>query len=394
MTVLDRPHNENSGAGTMGKCRMDRRTLLAASGAALIAGPARAAGSEPGWNVPGLEKAAAQLQSWVADGRVAGACLLVRQRSKSGARQFARNYGTARGPEPIFLLASITKPMTAAAVMTLVDAGELSLDDTVTKFFPQFKGEGREGITLRHCLTHTGGLPDMLPDDEMLREKHAGLTDFRDGAFKAPLKFKPGTGYSYSSMGILISSQIAQKITGVPFPKFIDQKIFKPLGMTRTSLGLMGRPNSQTVPSQAAPAMTDAGKKSWPSWNWNSPYWRNLGAPWGGALGPAVDIGRFYNEFLLKRGTILKPETEALMITNQSPPGVKPSGLGFDLPPSVGAKSCGPRTFGHNGSTGTLSWCDPDTGTICVVLTTLYAAAVRPHPTRLVSELVGEAVKA
>ena len=108
---------------------------------------------------------------------------------------------------------------------------------------------------------------------------------------------------------------------------FIAAKVFRPLGMTRTSMGLMGLPKSRTVPSQAAPAQTEAGKKSWPDWNWNSDYWRNLGAPWGGALGPAVDIGRFYEEFLLKRGTILKPETEALMIANQSPPGVKASGL-------------------------------------------------------------------
>jgi len=366
---------------------MDRRTLLTAAGAAMIAGPARAA-----WREPDLEKAAARMQSWVADGRVQGASVLVRQRNKAGAHLFSRNYGTATGPEPIFLLASITKPMTAAAVMTLVDAGKLSLDDHVTKFFPQFTGGGRGQITLRHCLTHTGGLPDMLPDDEMLRQKHATLTDFRDGAFKAPLKFKPGTSYSYSSMGILIASLIAQKISGVLFAKFIADKVFRPLGMTRTSMGLMGLPKNQTVPSQAAPAVTAAGKESWHDWNWNSDYWRGLGAPWGGALGPAVDIGRFYEEFLLKRGTILKPETEALMIANQSPPGVKASGLGFDLPPSVGARSCGPATFGHNGSTGTLSWCDPGTGTICVVLTSLYAAAVRPHPTRLVSELVAQAV--
>ena len=367
---------------------MDRRTLLTAAGAAMIAGPARA-----GWSKPGLDKAAAEMKAWVDDGRVQGASVLVRQRGGSGARQFAVNYGTATGPEPIFLLASITKPMTAAAVMTLVDAGELSLDDTVTKFFPQFKGDGREAITLRHCLTHTGGLPDMLADDEMLRQNHATLEDFRDGAFKAPLLFKPGTKYSYSSMGILISAQITEKLTGVKFTRYIDQKIFKPLGMTRTSLGLMGRPKNQTVASQAAPAQTAAGKKSWPDWNWNSDYWRNLGAPWGGALGPAVDVARFLEEFQFARGVILKPATEKLMITNQSPPGVqRASGLGFDLAPKVGAKTCGPKTFGHNGSTGTLSWCDPGTGTVCVVLTSLYAAAVRPHPTRLVSELVGQAV--
>ena len=88
----------------------------------------------------------------------------------------------------------------------------------------------------------------------------------------------------------------------------------------------------------------------------------------------------------------MKAANEKLMITNQSPPGVKASGLGFDLPPSVGAPACGPRTFGHNGSTGTYSWADPDTGTICIVLTSLYEAAVRPHPSHLVGDLVAQAV--
>jgi len=372
---------------------MNRREILKTTGAAMIAsqlpvqGAVAAAG---GWDRAKLEQAASVMQGWIADGRVQGASILVTQ----GQRQFARNFGTAKGTEPVFLLASITKPMTAAAVMTLVDEGKLSLDDKVVKFFPSFTGEGRETITVRNLLTHTGGLPDMLADDELLREKHASLADYREGALKAPLKFPPGTKYSYASMGILLSSEIAQKITGKPIADIVEERVFKPLDMRRTGYGLRGRANSTTVASQAAPAMTEAGKKSWDSWSWNSEYWRNLGAPWGGALGSAADIARFYREFLEQRGAILKPATEALMITNQSPAGVKPSGLGFDLPPSVGSPACGARTFGHNGSTGTLSWADPDSGTICVVLTTLYEAAVRPHPTHLVSDLVAQAVVA
>jgi CubicO group peptidase (beta-lactamase class C family) len=365
---------------------MNRRDILKATGATMIASslPAQAAT----WDKAKLEQAAKLMDGWIADGRVQGASILVTQ----GSLQFARNFGTAKGSEPVFLLASITKPMTAAAVMTLVDAGQLSLDDKVVTFFPAFTGEGRETITVRHILTHTGGLPDMLGDDEMMREHHAPLSDYREGAIKAPLKFPPGTKYSYASMGILLSSEIAQKITGKPIADIMDERVFRPLGMRRTGYGLRGRANTTTVASQAAPAMTEAGKKSWGSWNWNSAYWRNLGAPWGGALGSAADVNRFYREFLDKRGSILKPATEQMMIVNQSPPGVKPSGLGFDLPPSVGAPACGPRTFGHNGSTGTLSWADPDTGTICVVLTTLYASAVRPHPMTLVSDLVAQAV--
>jgi CubicO group peptidase (beta-lactamase class C family) len=363
---------------------MKRRAFLMAGASLAAPGMARAAG----WNTAKIETAADVMNAWVKDGRVAGATILVTQ----GSQRFTRNFGTATGNDPVFLLASITKPMTAAAVMTLVDAGALRLDDKVVKFFPQFTGEGREAITIRHCLTHTGGLPDMLADDEALRARRATLADYRDGAFRAPLKFKPGSSYSYSSMGILLSAEIAQKITGTPFDKFVEAKLFEPLGMSKTSFGLRGRTKASTVASQAAPAMTPDGKRTWQNWNWNSDYWRNLGAPWGGALGPASDIARFYDEFIAQRGRILKPATERLMITNQSPAGVKASGLGFDLPPSVGAPMCGPRTFGHNGSTGTLSWADPDSGAICIILTTLYAAAVKPHPMQLASNLIGQAV--
>jgi CubicO group peptidase (beta-lactamase class C family) len=367
---------------------MNRRDILKATGATMIAGPLSAQAATENWDKSRLEQAAGVMADWIKDGRVEGASILVTQ----GSRQFARNFGTAKGTEPVFLLASITKPMTAAAVMTLVDSGQLSLDDTVVKFFPSFTGEGRETITIRNLLTHTAGLPDMLANDEMLRQQHARLSEYREGALKAPLKFKPGTSYSYASMGILLSSEIAQKITGKPIADIVDERVFRPLGMRRTGFGLRSRANATTVPSQAAPAMTEEGKKSWNEWNWNSSYWRNLGAPWGGALGSAADINRFYREFLEQRGTIMKPANEQLMITNQSPPGVKASGLGFDLPPGAGAPACGARTFGHNGSTGTYSWADPDTGTICVVLTSLYEAAVRPHPTHLVGDLVAQAV--
>jgi CubicO group peptidase (beta-lactamase class C family) len=203
---------------------MNRREILITTGAAMIATQLPAQGAVAatgGWDRTKLEQAASVMQGWIADGRVQGASILVTQ----GQRQFVRNFGTAKGTEPVFLLASITKPMTAAAVMSLVDEGKLSLDDKVVKFFPAFTGEGREAITVRNLLTHTGGLPDMLADDESMRERHAPLSDYREGALKAPLKFPPGTKYSYASMGILLSSEIAQKITGKPIADIVEERV-------------------------------------------------------------------------------------------------------------------------------------------------------------------------
>src|SRR5437899_3098082 len=113
MGVLGRAHN--SGAN-----RMNRRNMLKATGATMIASPLSAHAAAGSWDRAKLDQAAGLMESWIADGRVQGASILVTQ----GARQFARNLGTAKGAEPVFLLASITKPMTAAAVMTLVDAGQ------------------------------------------------------------------------------------------------------------------------------------------------------------------------------------------------------------------------------------------------------------------------------
>lgn len=343
------------------------------------------------WDTAKLERAAGLMDRWIADGRVHAASILVTQRTD---RRFARNFGAALGTEPVFLLASITKPMTTAVVMTLVDEGKLSLDDLVTSFFPAFTGDGRDQVTVRHLLTHTGGLPDMLADDESLRARHAPLSEFRDGALREPLLFAPGSHYSYASMGTLLSSEIAEQITGKPIAQLAEERLFAPLKMNRTALGLRGRADADTVASQAAPALTESGQASWASWNWNSAYWRALGAPWGGALGSAADVARFCDEFLFTRGRILPTETEKLMVINNSPEGVQPSGLGFDLPPAIGSPACGPATFGHNGSTGTLSWADPGTGTICVVLTSLYFGALSPHPMQLVSDLIAEAVAA
>ena len=133
-----------------------------------------------------------------------------------------KSFGASSSVDDIFLLASISKPMSAAALMTLYDQGEFRLDDPVRKFVPEFSGGARDKITVRQLLTHVSGLPDQLPENQSLRRRHAKLSEFVDRAIRTPLLFAPGSQYKYSSMAILLASEMAQW-----FVENIDQVAFR-----------------------------------------------------------------------------------------------------------------------------------------------------------------------
>lgn len=147
-------------------------------------------------------KAATQLiQEQVESGLVGAAALLVAHNGKIEVEQGFGSLSRKAGAKPcrsdsIFLVASISKPVTAMAVMRLVDQGRIGLDDPAQKYLPEFKGDGRERITVRNLLNHTSGLPDMLPDNIELRRRHAPLKEFVAGALRTPLMFPPGTRVS------------------------------------------------------------------------------------------------------------------------------------------------------------------------------------------------------
>lgn len=307
------------------------------------------------------------------------ACLAVRQ----GGVKRIHAKGPKQGAEEVFLLASITKPMTACGAMKLVDAGELSLADPVKKFVPEFRGGDRDLVTVKHLLTHTSGLPDMLPENEQLRARHAPLADFTAGACRTPLLFKPGAKCQYQSMGILLAAEIVERITQVPFREFLDRVLFRPLAMNDTSLGLGGRRIRDTAQCQVT------GNDSW---NWNSPYWRNLGAPWGGAHATASDILKFLDYFIKPDARVLKTETARAMIQDQNKGLNDQWGIGWAVKRSRVGKACSDRAFGHSGSTGTMSWGDPASGTSFVLLTTKPAEQSRDNLLVPVSDAISEAV--
>ena len=336
-----------------------------------------------------IEQAGALIEKHTASGEITYAAVLIRQ---AGQDLLRRGYGKAKNPDTVFLLASITKPMTTTGFMVLVDRGQVSLSDPVRKFIPEFTGGDRDQVLVRHLLTHSSGLPDMLPENVELRKRHAPLKDFVAGTCRVPLLFKPGTQVKYQSMGILLLAEIAERITKMRFRDFLRKEVFLPLGMTQTALGLGQHKIAETAECQFATDAQYPWAKQKTDYDWNSPYWRDLGAPWGGAHSTVSDVTRLLDCFLKPDGRVLKPATAKAMVTVQAPLLNEPWGLGWMMKPGTFGKACSPQTFGHYGATGTVAWADPRTQTTCVLLTTKPASSSRTGALGPVSDLVAEAV--
>jgi CubicO group peptidase (beta-lactamase class C family) len=363
---------------------MRRRTFLGTALAVANASPLFAALRGGRW-----EDAAEVLERATAAKQVDAAVLHVAQRNES----FTRHLGKAASDHAMFILGSISKPICVTAVMTLFDQGKFQLDERVKKFLPAFTGDGRDAVTIRHLLTHVSGLPDQLANNNELRKQHAPLTAFAGQAMRARLDFAPGARYQYSSMGILLATRVAEFISGSDILALVDRTVFKPLGMMHSAQGLGRFKLEEMVPCQMEGAAPESGggDPQARGWDWNSPYWRRLGAPWGGTHASAPDLATFLGEFLGAGGKVVKPATAQLMTRNHNPAGFTPRGLGFGVGKESGSPGCSERTFGHTGSTGTLCWADSASETICVVLTSLPRRAAQRHPRELAAERVAAA---
>lgn len=142
--------------------------------------------------------------------------------------------------DTIFQLASISKHFTATAVMLVVRKGLMSLDDHVTKFFPELSAY--EGVTVRHLLTHTSGIPDYFDDmdwffkiwkDEHRVPVNDEIINFLCETEEKPY-FAPGEGLEYSNTGYNILALLVERLSGVPYEEFLQKNIFEPAGMTST----------------------------------------------------------------------------------------------------------------------------------------------------------------
>jgi CubicO group peptidase (beta-lactamase class C family) len=363
--------------------QMTRRRFLAVAGVAtgvtgatVAASPVAAHGADL---ASAFDEASRLIRTQTDSGEVTAAVLQVRR----AGQDLSRAFGAARVDTP-FLIASPTKPMTASAVLWFRDRRELTLDDPVKKYLPAFQGVDREAVTIRHLLTHTSGLPDMLPDNTELRRQHAPLSEFVARTCRTPLLFQPGAKVSYQSMGILLAAAIVEKVSGEPMPGFVARTLFAPLRMPRTSFGLGDRRIDETAQCQVP-----AAERS--DWDWNSAYWRTLASPWGGAHATASDLATFLDAFASPSDSVLSAATTREMRAIQTGALRPRFGLGWQREPGAFGSTCSADTFGHSGSTGTTIWHDPATATTCVVLTTRPATESRSRLLVPVSEIIGRA---
>ncbi len=363
--------------------------------------PSYSAPIEAGLSEERWSSACELLASFCEDGTISSAALVAGRGSAIIQPQLFGKQ-SLNGEEPLrddamFLVASITKPIVASAALLLVERGLLTLSGKVTDYIPEFGKNGKNTVRIRHLLTHTSGLPDMLPDNVDLRIKHAPLSAFVEGTCDVALDFPAGFGVRYQSMGFAILGEIIQRASGVPCADFVRRELFEPLGMVDSWLGLPDDAfdgDSPAVDRVSEVLVSD--EMVGADWNWNGRYWQQLGAPWGGLITTTTDLARFCQMMLGQPANgvqVLSPATIRVATRNQlemmaDVPEVdrrtRPWGLGWRLNwPAHSANFgdfMGSRTYGHWGATGTVLWIDPDQNSFAVLLTT---KPQEPHGTWL-----------
>lgn len=289
-------------------------------------------------------------------------------------------------PNTLFSVASITKPIVAMTAMRLLEEGFLTLGEKVTHILPEFRGAGRQNIRVSQLLSHTSGLPDLTPNDRELREQNAPLSEFYAAACRADLLFPPGDSVRYSSCGFSVLAEVLARVSGESLPQLVKNFLLDPLEMRRTALGV---PSEWLTSSEMAFAhiRVPPDQEEGDSWNWNSTYWRTLGAPWGGLVSTLADLTAFA-QLMLNKGLnsgkpILSPASVKLSTSSQleaesdlaeAHRRTRPWGLGWKLRGPAQTAYFGdftsPETYGHWGATGTLLWIDPRHNCFVVILST------------------------
>lgn len=179
------------------------------------------------------------IDSYYSEGLFNGAVLVAKNNSVIYKKAFGianREWDVPMSIDTKFKIGSISKSFTASIILQLVDSGLVSLNDKISKYLPDYKGIGRDVITIHQLLTHTSGIMNSLTaEEEAKKEKQFhSLIDLKKYTENEELKFDPGTGFCYSNFGYSILALIAETVTNKPFPELLEDRIFKPAGMNNS----------------------------------------------------------------------------------------------------------------------------------------------------------------
>jgi len=407
---------------------MHRPVRLIACVAALLLVPAPAARAQEGTLPPApasaraaaflperLARVDAWIESLVRAKEIPGAVVML---VKDGQVQHHRAFGVrelgkpdALRPDDIFRIASQTKAITSLAVMMLWEEGRFQLDDPVEKYLPTFakatiltkfnpadstyeSKPARRRMTVRHLLTHTSGLDYADIGSEEFRAIYAkaGITalgregdvlaDRIDALGKLPLRSEPGERFTYS-LSIDVLGRLVEVWSGMPFDRFLQARIFGPLGMRDTGFALPADKRSRLVAlhqmqdDTLVPWHEASGGLTHPDFPIRRVTYFSGG---GGLVSTTADYARFLQLFLnggeLDGVRLLGRKTVELMLTNQVGALNPKHGLGFGLETAEndGESPLSAGSFEWGGAFNTTYWADPKEQLIGLVFTNTYGA--------------------
>jgi CubicO group peptidase (beta-lactamase class C family) len=297
--------------------------------------------------------------------------------------------------DTIFDIASLTKPLgTTLAIMSLAERGRLQLDAPLGRYLREFRKTAFNQVTIRRMMTHTAGFPGIPPNKAVAKAfpRAARLLAQRD------LDYAPGTGFQYSDEGYILLAEVVRRVSGQPLDQYLQQTVFRPLGLRDTSFRPPADRRARTAPTEWQNGVMLRGDV-------HDPRARLLGGVAGhaGMFSTAADISRIIR-VLLRGGEvdgrrILKAETVRTM-WSRTPPEDGSRALGWDIS-SQYARGMAPffpaGSVGHTGFTGTSVWVDPASRAYVVLLTNRVhpsgggAARIRELRTR-VTAAVGAAL--
>jgi uncharacterized protein YbbC (DUF1343 family)/CubicO group peptidase (beta-lactamase class C family) len=355
----------------------------------------RATASAASLSISQLQKIDAVVNDEIAQRHLPGAVVVVGRNSQVAWRKAygARALEPAREPmttNTIFDVASLTKIVaTATSIMMLIERGQIGLNDPVSKYIPELKGQGRDRITIEYLLTHRSGY---APDFD-LKQRWTGYDEAIKRLIKEPLRHPPGARFIYSDIGYIALGEVVHRVSGVPLDEFARRNIFVPLGMRDTGFRPGANLRPRIAPTEKrrgqrsylgdAPQANDADGDQWLRGEVHDPtsFRMNGVAGHAGLFSTADDLS-IYARMMLNGGQyqgvrILSPLTVAEMTRPRLVTETWARGLGWDINSSFSSNRGDlfpVGSFGHTGFTGTSMWMDPSTNMFVVFLSN------RVHP--------------